>query len=281
MIYDKTFTVPNFNNRHILDKTSNFIARCVFSSIKDGEIRLYFRDKYWECLDIDKNKSKDDYDIHKSRKKNFFLATNNCTPIGELNIKLKNSEYFDLINIQFICNPSYNEYNLEGMISFRTPNILLLTCYVTTSTIHFSNTSQRHQLYLKLARIIRHELQHSYQSFFLTDDELSVELEKIDTNNLGTTIYNFPKFEKYYMTKKKELDAFLHAYKYMAKKTNQTWEDFMAIRLEERNKNTSLLFSNNDLNNIKTDVDKIYDEIKNHLINFNRQYGHMSTCFYK
>jgi len=175
MICDCVLKVPDFNNRNILDKTSNFITKSVLSILKSNKLRFYFNHSYWEKLDINEDNGQDDSYVYKIRKLYFYSTSENCSPIGELNIKLENSEYFDLINIQFICNSNFDRRDLEGMMLFEKPNILFLTC---TSPVHMAYPFYLNQMfYLKLSKTIRHELQHSYQSFFLTDEDLSERLK--------------------------------------------------------------------------------------------------------
>lgn len=262
--------IPDFNYHRILDKTSSYMARTVMD-----RINIHKRYCDWNESPLLDNHLPDD----ENRFVNNFLQTYYEGYVSEPSEPLSNKAIFidesvdncEYVN-RFVLGLNYvkgESAAVAGMASFNVSNVICIYCEIPCK----KSKNWVHNFYLRLVSSIRHELQHSYQSMFLSGTpltEVNYEVSRLSVMRMRDDVLSSERV--YLIDLKVEKEARIKQWKIIATKTHNKWENvtFEAMELREK----TLV---DDFGVSAEDANKFIAEVVDSHIKFNNLYRHCAT----
>lgn len=262
-----TYSLPHIGKRRKLDKEANIITRRIFFDIIRNNYISYSHFDYMNRLLFMYTITKHENVVFTQRVKNFLINPRICRT-GLFDFRLENCECIDQVDVQISYCEDCHDVWTEGFITMKSPNILFLTCVVP---IDF-DSSYYQKLYMSLVGTVRHELQHSYQTFFLRRDE-AIELGKFYRDISQLKAPSWEK-ERQYMHQKLEIEAKIKQWTLQARKKNMSWQRYMNVEINKKIRTLSMTCKTEEE---KKQIRNTYEEIKKQVYKFYRKYGRIRT----
>lgn len=275
--------MPDFNKSHHLDKITNRVAKTISDVVKKRDFTFVKRSKYLMNLRKIKKESIKFCSIGDKHRKLFFDAQND-DDIAELDITIENCECIDQVNVTFVYSESVDAPRMNGILYHSHSSVIYIICFLPIDMYDKEYSLLDKDFYFELVAALRHEIQHSYQMFFL--NETGSIVHHAIQNLASHGIFTLLEREKLYMIGESEMEAFLKAWKLLAKKQHRNWKFVMFDAIDKRKKRIfkKLTQPSKEIDEILADekvswlkINQTYYDIEKRIIEFNKKFGHKST----